>query len=200
LEKDGWWEQTDTNRKEDFWTFHPLEFAKKGGSQMFAFDIDGDGDNDVVTSKAAHAYGLAWFENVGKRDTEIEFNEHLIMGEKPGQSEFGVAFSELHAMAVVDMDRDGILDLVTGKRWWSHSEKSPGALDPAVLYWFRTARDGNTVRFIPHQIDTNSGVGTQVVAGDINGDMWDDVVVGNKKGTFVFTHVAEKSRSIGDAK
>ncbi len=38
----------------------------------------------------------------------------------------------------------------------------------------------------------NSGVGTQVVVGDINGDSWPDVVVGNKKGTFVFTHQVKK--------
>ena len=50
---------------------------------------------------------------------------------------------------------------------------------------------GKEVPFIPYRIDSNSGVGTQVVAGDINGDKWDDVIVGNKKGTFVFTHVAE---------
>ena len=34
-------------------------------------------------------------------------------------------------------------------------------------------------------IDDDSGVGTQVVAGDINGDKKPDVVVGNKHGTFV---------------
>jgi hypothetical protein len=37
-------------------------------------------------------------------------------------------------------------------------------------------------------IDDNSGGGTQVVAGDINGDGLPDIVVGNKKGTFVHLH------------
>ena len=35
-------------------------------------------------------------------------------------------------------------------------------------------------------IDDASGVGTQVVAGDVNGDGKPDVVVGNKRGAFVF--------------
>ncbi len=35
-------------------------------------------------------------------------------------------------------------------------------------------------------------MGTQVTVGDINGDKWDDIVVGNKKGTFVFTHDVEQ--------
>jgi hypothetical protein len=192
LEKDGWWAQPLNERKDEFWTFHPVKFAKLGGSQMFVFDVDGDSDIDVVTSKAAHAYGLAWFENVGKQGNDIAFKEHSIMGDKPDQNEFGIAFSELHAMALVDMDHDGIEDIITGKRWWSHADKSPGALDPAVLYWFKTSRQGKDVRFIPYRIDSNSGVGTQIVSGDINGDKWDDIIIGNKKGTFVFTHVAEQ--------
>ncbi len=192
LQKEGWWEQPAPGSKAEFWEFHPVNFTDQGGSQMFGFDVDGDGDNDVVTSKAAHGFGLAWFENTGKDDKGgIKFKEHRIMGDKPEQNEYGVAFSELHAMALADMDHDGIPDIVTGKRWWSHSERSPGALDPAVLYWFKTDRHNGKVRFIPYRIDVNSGVGTQVVVGDINGDNWDDVVVGNKKGTFVFTHKVE---------
>ena len=45
-----------------------------------------------------------------------------------------------------------------------------------------------SVDFVPYLIDNDSGVGTQVVAGDINGDGLPDVVVGNKKGTFVHLH------------
>ena len=31
---------------------------------MYAYDVDGDGDNDVITSLAAHDFGLAWYEQV----------------------------------------------------------------------------------------------------------------------------------------
>jgi phage/plasmid primase-like uncharacterized protein len=44
------------------------------------------------------------------------------------------------------------------------------------------------VDFVPHLIDDKTGVGTQVVAGDVNGDGLPDVVVGNKRGTFVLVH------------
>src|SRR6185295_2715279 len=82
---------------------------------------------------------------------------------------------------------------ITGKRYWAHAEHDPGSLEPAVLYWFQTVREpGDTARFVPHRIDSNSGVGTQVEAGDLNGDGWADIVVGNKKGTFVFIHEAKE--------
>jgi hypothetical protein len=48
------------------------------------------------------------------------------------------------------------------------------------------------VDFVPYLIDNDSGIGTQVVAGDINGDKLPDVVVGNKKGTFVHIHESKK--------
>ena len=56
-----------------------------------------------------------------------------------------------------------LLDIVTGKRFWAHGPKGdaePNA--PAVLYWFELTRKGKTIEYIPHQIDDNSGVGTQV--------------------------------------
>jgi len=56
---------------------------------------------------------------------------------------------------------------------------------PAHLYWFEAGRDGGAL-YLPHLIDDASGVGTQVVAVDLNGDGRSDVVVANKKGAFVF--------------
>jgi hypothetical protein len=81
-------------------------------------------------------------------------------------------------------------DIVTGKRFWSHGRiGDPDRNDAAVLYWFKLSRgDDGSVDFIPHLVDDNTGVGTQVVAGDINGDGLPDIVVGNKKGTFVLLH------------
>ena len=190
LEKNGWYEQPAPDAKAEFWTFHEVPFSGPGGAQMLVYDVDGDGDHDVVTSKAAHAYGLAWFEHMKSSEGAITFREHPIMGQQPEENEFGVVFSQLHALSLADMDRDGVPDIVTGKRFWAHNEHDAGSLDPAVLYWFRTVRDGGKVRFVPYKVDGNSGVGTQVVAGDINGDKLLDIVVGNKKGTFAFLHRA----------
>ena len=184
LEKDGWYEQPASLQGDPEWVHHDAPFGG-GGAQMYAYDVNGDGLNDVITSLAAHAFGLAWFEQI-KGAGEIQFKQHLIIGSKPEENAYGVKFSELHAIDLIDMNGDGLKDIVTGKRFWSHGRMGdPDRNDEAVLYWFELARKPEGVDFIPHRIDNNSGVGTQIVAGDINGDGLPDVVLGNKKGIFV---------------
>ena len=189
LEKDGWWEQPADLSKDEVWKFHKANFGN-GGSQMHVYDVNGDGVNDVVCSIEAHGWGLAWFE--GKKDDkgEITFTKHLIMGSKPEENKYGIKFSQMHAVELVDMDGDGIKDIVTGKRHWAHgSHGDPEPQGPAVLYWFKTVRNADkTVDFIPYKIDDDSGVGTEVMVGDLNGDKLPDILVGNKRGTFVFIH------------
>ncbi len=53
------------------------------------------------------------------------------------------------------------------------------------MVWFRLTREGGKAVFTGYEIDNDSGIGTQVMATDINGDKRPDVVVGNKKGVFV---------------
>ena len=185
LEKDGWWEQPASLDGDPVWTHHPFRFSGPGGAQMYAYDVNGDGLNDVITSLAAHAFGLAWFEQT-RTDGRIGWTEHVIMGQRPDENRYGVKFSELHALDLVDMNGDGLKDIVTGKRFWSHGRLGdPDRNDEAVLYWFELTRGPEGVEYVPHRIDADSGVGTQIVAGDVNGDGRPDVVVGNKKGVFV---------------
>ncbi len=91
---------------------------------MYAYDVDGDGDNDVITSLAAHEFGLAWHEQVRDGD-KISFKPHVIMGSEPKENRYGLVFSELHSVNLVDMDGDGLKDIVTGKTYWSHHTQSP---------------------------------------------------------------------------
>jgi hypothetical protein len=187
--REGWFEQPAELEEGQPWRFHKFLFTEPGGAQMLIADFDGDGDQDLVTSKAAHAYGLAWFENVDQ-ENRVTFVEHKITGEKPSENEFGVAFSQAHGLALADVNRDGAPDFVTGKRWWAHSEHDPGSLEPAVLYWFRAERSASGFRFVPELVDDDSGVGTQVTVGHLNRDELPDILVGNKKGTFVFLQQA----------
>ncbi|MEM7393597.1 MAG: VCBS repeat-containing protein, partial [Verrucomicrobiota bacterium] len=186
LEKTGWWEQPPPEAKEPFWKKHPHPFGQRGGSQMHAYDFDGDGDNDIVTSLDAHGYGFAWFEQISSPESSSSFKRHMIMGSSPEASPFGVCFSQLHGIRLDDFDGDGVLDIVTGKRYFAHGGKDPGGKDPPVVVWFRTARQPDrSVIFEPYPVHDQSGVGTDVVTGDLNADGRIDIITGNKKGCFI---------------
>ena len=189
----GWWQQPKSTDGDPLWKKHNVRFSHaRGGAQMFAYDVDNDGDNDVITSLDGHGFGLSWFENV-KADGKITFKEHRFMDGKPEQNRYGVKFSQLHALDLVDIDGDGVKDIVTGKRFWAHGPKGdPEPNAPALVYWFRTVRGEKGVDFVPYLIHDDSGVGTQVTAGDFTGDGAPDIVVGNKKGTHIHIQIRRK--------
>ncbi len=185
LEANGWWEQPASLDGGPVWKKHEALFGN-GGAQMYAYDVNGDGLNDVVTSLEAHGYGLAWFEQT-KEGGAQGWTKHLIVGSKADENPQGIVFSQPHAIELVDMNGDGLKDIVTGKRFWAHGptgDAEPNAA--AVLYWFELKRQAGAAQFVGHLIDNDSGVGTQFSTGDLNGDKKLDVAIGNKKGAFVF--------------
>ncbi len=182
---DGWFAQpAEAGRP---WTWHARRFSNgRGGAQMLVYDVDGDGDNDIVTSLDAHGWGLAWFEQYAP-DGRRGFRMHQIMGSREDADRYGIAFSQPHALDCGDIDGDGLQDVVVGKRMWAHGpsgDVEPGA--PPVVYWFRLVHDANRVRFLPQLIDDRSGVGVQVTIADIDGDGANDVLSASKLGSFVF--------------
>jgi len=172
--REGWWE-APADRKQPDWAFHPAALGKEC-SQMYPMDLDADGDIDVI-SASAHNYGIWWHEQVKDQDS-VKWIQHDIYKN----------FSQTHGMALVDINRDGHLDIVTGKRYYAHNGKDPGAEEPSVLYWFEY-KPGKQPTWIPHQIDDNSGAGLHVVTQDMNKDKLTDIVISNKKGVFVFEQV-----------
>jgi len=170
----AWWEQPSNPDGKTPWKMHPLQ-APDAAADMFAFDMDGDGKNDVL-STSAHRFGI-WWHKQRASDKEPTFQKMDL---------FPKLVSETHAVHFKDIDGDGRPDLITGKRWWSHGRAEPGSDGPAIIYWFKNARgpDG-MAQFQPMTIDSESGIGTQFEVADINGDGLLDVISSNKKGVRV---------------
>jgi len=178
---EGWWEQPAKDDGKP-WPFHPAKLGE-ACADMFAYDLDGDGKADVISS-SAHQYGIWWYQQKPGKE-HPEFVRHDL---------FPKLFSQTHALHCVDVNGDGLKDLVTGKRWWAHGNKGDAdPNDPAVLYWFEAKKGSdNIITFTPHKIDDDSGIGTQFWVGDFNGDKLPDIVVANKKGVFLFEQMRDR--------
>jgi len=174
----GWWEAPETDEGKP-WEFRPFTLSKDGqgeplrAANMYVEDLDLDGDSDIIMS-SAHAFGVWWFENTSA-DGQQRFTYHLI----------DESYSQTHAMEFVDVNGDGQRDVVTGKRFFAHNGHDPGGNDPVVMYWYDVRRaKGSPPQFIPHEIEAgrDTGVGTQFLMKDVNGDELIDVILSNKKG------------------
>lgn len=175
----GWWEQPEKVEDKP-WKWHPANLGA-ACADMYVYDMDNDGKMDVLSS-SAHGYGVWWHkQRPGKDDNPTFETKPILKG----------LVSQTHAMHFVDINGDGLKDLVTGKRWWAHGPN--GDDDPMVspdLYWLeaKKSKDGVT-SFVVHRIDDDSGIGTQFFVGDVNGDKLPDIAVSNKKGVFLFEQV-----------
>ena len=197
LERSGVWLQPATITAP--WTFINVAFsipeflgtqADIGGSHIYAYDVDGDGLTDIVSSSNSHGYGLAWF----RQAPAGTFTRNMIMNTPDEAGMYNnVAVSQLHSLCLEDMDGDGLKDIVTGKTFLAHpyATGDAGNMDPVQFYVFKLVRTP-TVHFEPHLIDADSA--TNKAAGgarefkvvDMNNDGIKDIVVSSKRGLFVF--------------
>jgi hypothetical protein len=181
----GWWEQP-AERNGKPWTFHAVDL---GGpcADMVTQDLDGDGKPDIISS-SAHNYGIwAHLQRPGSSGQSSFLKQDL----------FPKLFSQTHSLQQVDINGDGLNDFVTGKRRWAHGPKGDAdPMGPSVLYWFEAKKGSDgLIRFTPHKIDDDSGIGTQFWVGDFNGDKRPDIVVSNKKGVYIFEQQASGQQS-----
>lgn len=170
---EGWWQAP--KEEDGAWKFHAVPLGGKA-AQMFVYDFDGDGDNDVLSS-SPHAHGIWWHEQLG----EGKWKQH----------EIDKSFSQTHGVCFGDINGDGLPDFVTGKRWWAHGGRDPGGNEPAVFFWYELTRKNGRPVWIPHQFDHDSGPGTQFELADVNGDKLLDIVTSNKKGVHYFEQVRD---------
>jgi hypothetical protein len=172
----GWWEQPKETDGKTPWAFHPANLGA-ACADMYVVDLDGSGTPGVI-STSAHQFGI-WFyrQKPNPKGGSSTFETVPL---------FGRLCSETHAAHYVDIDGDGMKDLVTGKRYWSHGRSEPGHGWDARTFWLKAYKEKDgAINFKPILIDDDCGVGTQFEVSDINGDGLLDIIVSNKKGVRV---------------
>ena len=151
------------------WPWHPVEICLNNCAHITGFDITGDGLVDLLGA-SPHGYGAWWWEQVAGG----QFVRHDIDD----------TVSQNHAAQLADLDRDGVPELVTGKRWLAHLSGDPGTDDPVLLVIYKL--DRATMTWTRLQIDDDSGVGNQFEVVDVDRDGKLDIVTSTKKGLFWF--------------
>ena len=189
LTKDGWFQQPEDITHGKAWAFHRFEWIPSrrvpfpGGAQIYAYDVDGDHDSDLIMSLSAHAYGLAWFEQTVLNGKTV-FRQHTLMNQSGESAEGEPLFSQLHAVQLADLDGDGLKDIITGKCRFAHGPAGdPDPQGDPVLYCFKLQRQAQGVSFAPQKISATAGVGRQIAIADANQDGRLDIAIGNKVGT-----------------
>lgn len=119
----GWFENIDADN--DKWKWHGDWDLADSGFPILGYDVNHDGKLDLIYGQG-HGYGLYWLEQAGTPDNP-QWLRHSI----------DESFSQSHAVALVDIDGDGVPELITGKRYRGHGGGDPGSYDPNVVYAYQ---------------------------------------------------------------
>lgn len=172
---DGWIEAPD-DREHKPWKYHPdFNLGDDASVPIIVQDINHDGLNDLIVGHG-HSYGLDWYEQ--KREGKlIKFIKHAI---DPFHSQY-------HTMEWADIDNDGQMELITGKRYRAHNGRDPGSNDPLELCYFKWNGESFTKNVICYgPFGVGKGTGIFFSIADLHNTGRKDIIVAGKDGLYVF--------------
>ena len=184
LLRPGAWYEAPADPRSGQWKEHPLALGSiEEGKvdhtpQILVYDVNADGQNDIVTS-SAHKHGIFWY----RQNADGSWKQHVIDD----------TWTQAHSLTLADLDADGDLDLVTGKRFMAHNGHDPDGYGKVGVYWYELDR-GAAPKWTKHILSFDEGIGSgmniPVVDLDADGDL-DIVVTGKWAGPVWFENKAK---------
>ena len=172
------WLKAPSDPRAGRWEYRPEYDTEGHAGFLFVHDVNGDGLNDIVTSMA-HDYGIFWLEQAAPGTAGARWTKRLIDD----------AWSQAHAMTMIDLTGDGRPELVTGKRLFAHNGHDAGGREALGLYWYEQTRSSSQwVRHIIHY-GGRVGGGMQIPVVDVDADGDLDIFVAGKGGVFLFENL-----------
>ena len=177
------WLEAPVDRRRERWIWHP-DFAldRDCGLPIFVHDVDADGDADLIWGRG-HRIGLYWMEQQVGTNGTVVWQRHAI----------DTSWSQPHSLLLADIDHDGHVDLVAGKRYMGHDGKDPGEYDPLVAYWYRFDRATHTWKRGTISPGGPAGFGLDPKAIDLDRDGDVDVIAPGRSGLYWFENLLVSS-------
>lgn len=143
------WAEAPQDNDNGRWLWHAdFQLAEDCGLPILCHDVDGDGDLDLIWARG-HDIGLYWTEQVTEKQSSItvvggdKVDRALLTSVLPGIEQtrwithaIDTSWSSGHTLMLADINADGRVDLVAGKRFMGHDGKDPGENDPLSIQWY----------------------------------------------------------------
>jgi hypothetical protein len=172
----GWLEQPAS--PDGQWLWHPEFDLGTASVPILVYDADGDGDADLIYG-LGHNYGLYWLEQGRDAGGSRTWTRH----------EIDRQWSQVHFPILADLDNDGQMEVLTGKRFRAHNGRDPGENDPLCVYYYHFDRSQKQwSRSVVHE-GGRVGFGINTMAVDIDGDGDIDIVAPGKSGLYLLENL-----------
>ena len=143
------WYENDGTPLNGGWANHPISLAANAAEAVYAIDIDGDGDMDVI-SASRYDDKLAWYENDGTPAVGA-WTEHSI----------STAVNGANSLFSADIDGDGDIDVLATAAYGNS------------VYWFE---NNGSQAFTLHLVTNAASEAISVTAADIDHDGDMDII------------------------
>jgi len=145
-----WWENEDGSGTS--WTEHMVDDLFRRARDVYAEDVDGDNDMDILGAASGPDNEIAWWENLDGSGTSWE--QHTV----------GSDFENAADVYAEDIDGDGDIDVLGG-----------ASLGGEEIRWWENG-DGTGTSWIGHTVETDFVHANSVHAADVDGNGGIDVL------------------------